>query len=376
MILLLLISISGIALGLPQNIPNLPKLPTDPSENINCVNITFYYAQRGVNQGPTRLVKFDGKSLPQGYSRNWKTVFVTHGFTRSCTSTANSYGVRSNGVYEAVDAYLQLDGGNSNVFCIDWSPLAGDAIALTNPEIVTDYYEASKNTGFVGKCAAKIIQNMAKNFALQYEKVIVQGHSLGSFVAENIGCNLRQGSQPLLPHIIGVDPAGPVAPFTAATSGYIPECSKSAKLTQMIYTSYFYGSTVIARGDVIFKINYGGHQPFCLNSFMNDVSTTTDPVALYDNMTTCDHNIVIAYMNEAIVLGPESKLPENKGFYGCHVPSSLLSLDKAPLMGPYMNLQTPHGIYEVKTSSSRDFSQGYNCQVISTDSLNTDSINP
>jgi pimeloyl-ACP methyl ester carboxylesterase len=371
--LLLLISISGIALGLPQNLLSLPNLPT---ENINCVNITFYYAQRGLNQGPTSLVKFDGKSLPHGYSSDWKTVFLAHGFTRSCTSTANSFGVRQNGVYEAVDAYLQLDNGHSNVFCIDWSPLAGDTISLTNPEIFTDYYEASKNTELVGKCAAKFIQNMEKNFALEYEKVIVQGHSLGSFVAEHLGCNLNQGNQPLLPLLIGVDPAGPVLPFSEATSGNIlaknpvnGKCSKSARVTQMVYTSYFYGSTATPRGDVVFQMNLKNlHQPFCMESFKHDVPTTTDPIALsglYDNMTSCDHNIVVTYMNEAVILGPESKLPENKGFYGCQTPNSLLSQGKAPLMGPYMDLQTPHGIYQVKTRSSRDFSEGNNCQQIS-----------
>ncbi|CAG2104286.1 unnamed protein product, partial [Medioppia subpectinata] len=221
------------------------------------------------------------------------TKFLVHGWLNSYNKTDQM------GVYwmkNVTDFILsQTDG---NVFCVDWSKVAGDVL----------YFPVVPKTQVVGQMIGYFINRLIAATGVSLNDIHLIGHSLGAHVVGFAG-------QSLLPNkvaqISGLDPAGP---------GYgdgSPRLSKNdAQLVVCTHTS----SGIVYEGDISitgflgnkaslghydFRVNGGNYQPHC--NLLRQVKTDTmllsalniesDPDLIDDilNLIVCSHIMAYVY---------------------------------------------------------------------------------
>ncbi|CAG2101124.1 unnamed protein product [Medioppia subpectinata] len=298
------------------------------------------------------------------------TKFLVHGWLNSYNKTDQM------GVYwmkNVTDFILsQTDG---NVFCVDWSKVAGDVL----------YFPVVPKTQVVGQMIGYFINRLIAATGVSLNDIHLIGHSLGAHVVGFAG-------QSLLPdkvaQISGLDPAGP---------GYgdgLPRLSKNdAQLVVCTHTS----SGILYEGDISitgflgnkaslghydFRVNGGNYQPHC--NLLKQIKTDTmllsaqtiesDPDLIDDilNLIVCSH--IMAYVYPVIVPQNDCQfiayrcptLPDYKNGE-CAELAQPMQFDFAYYDNPDNKLNqtsTPNEMF-IETSGSYDYCQ-YHYQILTT----------
>jgi len=167
------------------------------------------------------------------------TRFVIHGWNQDLTSSMN---------VEIRNAWLQA--ADHNVVVVDWSAGSG----------TLNYIAARNRVGETGASIQRFATFLHSNgFLVDWNRLIVAGHSLGGHVAGFVGKSMPASVR--LPAIYALDPAGPLF-FLGTPGGRF--AADDAIFTESIYTN---------AGDLGFDEpiaqsnmypNWGSSQPGCL----------------------------------------------------------------------------------------------------------------
>jgi len=216
---------------------NPVEFEPEPFFNPDTDNFYVLFTRRNPTAGQRITATTGSINNSQWNSNALGTRFIIHGWNQNSGSGLNG---------DITRAYLAS--GDHNVVVVDW------AIGAS-----ANYVTSRNRVGPVGQSIARFIDFLHLNgFVVNFNRVIIAGHSLGAHVAGHVGKSVARGR---IQAIYGLDPAGPL--FSIGTpTGRLHE-------TDAIYTESIYTDAgglgfdePIAHGN--FYPNWGVSQPGCL----------------------------------------------------------------------------------------------------------------
>ncbi|XP_071534496.1 pancreatic triacylglycerol lipase-like isoform X2 [Panulirus ornatus] len=220
-----------------------PSVPgQEPRASVNNVRFLLWTRSNPGAEEYHQLVTGNLNTLSRSpLNRDDPTVILIHGFAVKGDS---------GWCIKAKEELLRL--GSYNVISVDWAKLAA----------APWYPIAVASVPKVGAHAAEFLEWLASAGGLDVSQLVVAGHSLGAHIAGALANNLVSFS---LPHITGMDPAGPEFRYKPASGRLDPS---DAHFVQVIHTN---GGGIMQScvglwdplGHVDVYPNGGEHQPGC-----------------------------------------------------------------------------------------------------------------
>ncbi|XP_076261785.1 phospholipase A1 2-like [Rhynchophorus ferrugineus] len=198
-------------------------------------DISFYVYTRNDTNGTEVYYNQSNELMSlSSFDPNLKTVVITHGWYNTYESPVDTL---------LKDSLLKID--DLNVLNVNWDKYANEI-----------YLESVLAVPHVGKTLGKFIQTVSENFNYPLDNFTLMGHSLGAHISGFAGQYLN-GS---LPHIIGMDPAGPLF-LELDRNNRLSE--DDAQYVQAIHTNALFLGVNYNVGHVDFWPNGGLAQPGC-----------------------------------------------------------------------------------------------------------------
>ncbi|CAG9759292.1 unnamed protein product [Ceutorhynchus assimilis] len=219
---------------------------------INPGDVSFIYYSKHHRNGYFLNHESD---LHKVFNRQLPTIVLVHGWQDNYEADSNSF------VRDAI--LLKLD---ANIIKVDWSPLSEKG-----------YFTARDAVPFVGRLAAKLLDNISNKFGYSLRRVTMVGFSLGAHVCATIGKTLN-GKIGVL---TALDPAGP---FISPTDRNYCVHKTDAQYVQVIHTN---GGTLGMSAPI-------GHSDFYPNG------GSRQPGCGLDLLGGCSHNRAWEYFAESI----------------------------------------------------------------------------
>ncbi|XP_037935000.1 pancreatic triacylglycerol lipase-like [Teleopsis dalmanni] len=151
---------------------------------LDVLNSVKFYLYTNQNPEDPQIISYKDNSVAvSNYDSSRKTKFIIHGFLASYEQVPNR---------PIREAYLAT--GDYNVIAVDWSKYS-----------FTEYVTvASKVYPEVGTAVGKLIDFLHSNYGLNFNELVVIGHSLGAHVAGFAGKQVKLGK---IESIVGLDAA-------------------------------------------------------------------------------------------------------------------------------------------------------------------------
>ncbi|XP_037931825.1 lipase member H-like [Teleopsis dalmanni] len=219
--------------------------------------VKFYLFTRENPKDPQILSIYDLNSINiSNYNPEHRTKIIIHGWRSSYERTPNP---------PVRNAYLAT--GDYNVISVDWSFYAHSV-----------YTQAVKRVPEVGKIVADFVDLLNENFGLDFDQLVVIGHSLGAHIAGYCGKNVLRGK---IGAIVGSDPALPLY-FYPLNSTHLSRTDAKFVLTLQVTG----GREGFLRpiGDMTFYPNWGRGLPFCGIDLLGGCSHNTANVVYSDSI--------------------------------------------------------------------------------------------
>ncbi|XP_037935717.1 pancreatic triacylglycerol lipase-like isoform X2 [Teleopsis dalmanni] len=153
---------------------------------VDVVESVKFYLYTNQNPEEPQIINYNDDSVAvSNYDSSHKTKIIIHGWYSNYTRVPNR---------PIREAYLVT--GSYNVISVDWRKYA-------NMEYIT---VASKVLPEVGAAVAKLIDFLYTNYGLNFNELVVIGHSLGAHIAGFAGKQVKLGK---IEAIVGIDAALP-----------------------------------------------------------------------------------------------------------------------------------------------------------------------
>ncbi|XP_054725434.1 phospholipase A1-like [Anastrepha obliqua] len=199
-------------------------------------NVRFYLYTASNPEEPQEL-RIDNKDSVQKslFDKGRHTKILIHGWGGSYTTSPN--GVLHRAYFTQQDY---------NIISVDWYPYAK-----------LNYISARAKAPIVGENIAELLDFLHEQFNLNYDKVVVIGHSLGAHIAGFCGKSVKRGK---IAGIVGLDPASPLYSYNNPESRL---SSDDAKFVISIHTNSNFKGFSEPIGAAAFYPNWGRIQPGC-----------------------------------------------------------------------------------------------------------------
>ncbi|KAG5864681.1 hypothetical protein JTB14_009871 [Gonioctena quinquepunctata] len=200
----------------------------------------------------------DTMAIKPLFSPENDTMFIVHGWQTNAESDM-----------EGLINQAALMRKDMNIFGVDWRKIAGGT-----------YIQAFSAVPELGRVLGELIQVLIENNALDLEKTMIVGHSLGAHVAGRAGATLKGR----VSCIVGLDPAGPLFSYEQINNRID---STDGKFVQIIHTNAAILGFRKQLGHADYYPNGGEFQPGC----------TADITG------SCSHKKSYEYFAESILTG-------------------------------------------------------------------------
>ncbi|XP_004523723.1 pancreatic lipase-related protein 2 [Ceratitis capitata] len=208
----------------------------DTFETRDSGDVRFYLYTSSNPEEPQELRINDIESVQKShFDKTRHTKVIIHGW-------GGSYLTSPNGLVRR--AYLSQE--DYNIISVDWQIYAA-----------LNYFSARAKAPAVGEAIAELLDFLKVEFNLNYDKVVVVGHSLGAHVAGFCGKSVKGGK---IAGIVGLDPASPLYNYNELEFRL---SSNDAKFVLSIQTNGSLKGFAEPIGGATFYPNWGLKQPGC-----------------------------------------------------------------------------------------------------------------
>lgn len=236
---------------------------------------------------------------------------IIHGWGGSYTSSPNK---------PVREAYLSKD--DYNIISVDWNEYAK-----------LNYVSARAKVPVVGEDVAEFVDYLNEQFGMNFETLVVIGHSLGAHVAGYCGKHVTRGK---LPAIVGLDPAMPLYSHDKPTTRL---SSTDAKYVETIQTNGNTKGFLKPIGTASFYPNWGRLQPGCGS----------------DLDGTCSHGRCVTLYAEAIKGYSFAPIYKCASFENISNKEGCNELEPTVQMGDPLNIERKEGIFYLTTNSEAPY---------------------